>query len=444
MAALLRLLGFDQAIVYSLFLKLWQAFAGLIGIFLITRHFSPEVQGFYYTFASLVALQTFVELGLYLVITNTASHEWAVLQLSKDGHIEGDRAALSRLVSLGRFIFKWYAAAVLVFLVLAGVGGFWFLGQSSAPLVNWQLPWFAHVAFSSILLWCMPFLSLLEGCDQVAPVARFRFWQSFSSNLAFWVAIAIGCELWAAPVLSMVALLACIYYLLVTKQIFFKPFFSPPMSVVIAWRTEIFPMQWRLALQGLVNYFNFYMFTPVMFYYYGPTAAGQMGMSQQIIMAFLSIALIWVMTKAPKFGIFIAKRDFQTLDIEWRKAALLSISMMVCGVTILLLIQILLNDQHWDPINRLLPPLPLLLLGLGAVFAVGMQCIAVYLRAHKKEVLTGTGVSSGLLMGVMVWLIGSIYGPVGATGSYLVVMSCVAFPMALVIFRKSRHEWHDL
>ena len=70
----------------------------MISIFLITYYFSPEAQGFHYTFSSLVAMQSFVELGLYLVILNTSSHEWAKLQLGKDGHIEGDSVALSRLV----------------------------------------------------------------------------------------------------------------------------------------------------------------------------------------------------------------------------------------------------------------------------------------------------------------------------------------------------------
>lgn len=442
MAALLRFFGFDRAVAYSLVLKLWQAGAGLIGILLITQNLSPEVQGFYYTFASLVALQTFVELGLYLVILNTASHEWAKLQLGEDGHIEGDLDALSRLVSLGRFVFKWYAVAVFIFLLLAGVGGYLFLGQSPSLGVNWQMPWFIHIGFSSLLLWCMPFLSLLEGCDQVAPVARFRFWQAFVSSLAFWAALVAGFGLWAAPVLSMVSVLFCMYHLLVSRRVFFKPFFTPPVHGSVAWRTEIFPMQWRLALQGLMNYFGFAIFTPVMFYYYGPAVAGQMGMSQQIAMAMLSISLIWVTTKAPRFGMLVARREFHTLDVEWRKASLLSVSIMLCGVLVIFIAMALLNELRWEPLNRLLSPGPFLMLGLGTVFATAVQCVAMYLRAHKKEVLTAIGTISGALIGLMVWALGAAYGPAGATGSYLFVMSCVVFPMASFMWQKSRRDWH--
>ncbi len=119
-AFLSRHLGVSRAVVFSVLLKLWQGCAGLLGLFLISTYFAPEVQGFYYTFASLVALQSFVELGLYLVISNVASHEWSQLSLSKDGGIEGNPQALARLVSLGRFVFNWYAVATLRGILVSG------------------------------------------------------------------------------------------------------------------------------------------------------------------------------------------------------------------------------------------------------------------------------------------------------------------------------------
>jgi hypothetical protein len=440
--ALIQFLEIDRAIAYSILLKSWQAIAGLIGIFLITQYFSPAIQGFYYTFASLVALQTFVELGLYVVISATASHEWAKLGLSENGCIKGDLDSLSRLVSLGRFVFKWYAVGALIFMIFAGWGGYWFLGAQAAPAVNWQLPWFMHVVFSSILLCGMPFLSLLEGCDQIAEVAKFRFWQVFVSNIIFWIAIVTESGLWAAPALSMMSAIICIFYLLVVRRIFFRPFFTQEASKSICWRSEIFPMQWRLALQGLLNYLGFALFTPVMFYYHGPVMAGKMGMSQQILTAMLSIALVWVMTKAPRFAILIAKHKFEVLDIEWKKATLISISLMLVGVIFLFFTLFLLQQINWTPVTRLLPPLTFLMLAVGGIFTVAVQCMAVYLRAHKKEVLTLPGMLTCSLMAVMLLTLGVSYADVGATVSYLFLMSCVMFPSTLYIWQKSRREWH--
>ena len=423
-------------------LKSWQTIAGLIGIGLIAREFSPEVQGFYYTFASLIGLQSFVELGLHLVISNFASHEWSRLRLNREGRIEGSPEPISRLVSLGRFVFRWYAIASLAFLFLAGVGGYWFLGRASNHGVDWQMPWFFHIVFSSILLWCMPFLALLEGCDQVAQVARFRTAQAVAGTLAIWVAILAGTELWAAPAYSLISGICCLYYLLVSKRFFFKPFFEPPKDGRVSWRGEILPMQWRLALQGVTGYFVLSLFTPVMFYYHGPAVAGQMGMTWQIVGAIQAVATIWVLTKAPKFGMLIAAREYSVLDAKWRTAALVSMVLMLSGVFVVFISIYYLRHNEWSPINRLLSPLPFLLLAGGAVLTQGVQCIAIYLRAHKREALMPVGLTTGVLMGISVWQLGMDYGAPGAAAAYFLVMSTVSFPMAVFIWRRCRLEWH--
>jgi O-antigen/teichoic acid export membrane protein len=288
----------------------------------------------------------------------------------------------------------------------------------------------------------MPFLSLLEGCEQIAPVAKFRVWQAVVSNFGFWSAIACGANLWAVPVLSSISAVFCIYYLVVSQRNFFRPFFKSPVLGGMNWKTEIFPMQWRLALQGVMNYFVFSLFTPVMFHYHGPVVAGQMGMSLQLVNAVQSIAAIWIFTKAPRFGILVARRDFGLLDSEWRKASLLAVTMMIMGLVFLLSVLYLMVEMRLDIVNRVLSPLAFVLLAAGSLFSLGSLCFSVYLRAHKKEMLTIAGIVSGLLMGSLVWQLGIHFGPLGATGSYMFVMSCIAFPMVFFIWKRARQDWH--
>jgi hypothetical protein len=442
MKSWLRSVGVDRAVANSIVLKAWQAIAGLVGLVLIAGNFSKEVQGFYYTFASLIALQSFVELGFNLVVLNFASHEWSRLHLGPNGQIEGDPDALSRLISLGRFAFKWYAGGALILLVVVGAGGEWFLGRATAPEVNWHLPWLAHIAFSSIIFWCLPFFALLEGCDQVAQVAKFRTYQAVAANIAIWIAILAGAGLWAAPAFSMTAALFCIGYLLVVRRSFFKPFFSHPKLKKIHWQVEVLPMQWRLALQGVMSYFVFSLFTPVMFYYHGPALAGQMGMTLQLVFAIQSIAAIWVVTKAPKFGILVARSEFPILDSRWRQAAWMSVLLMLCGVGAGFVSISYLTQIDWEPVHRILGPLPFLLLAGGALGSHAIQSIAIYLRAHKREVLTQVAVITGMLMAIAVWQLGMHYGASGAAAAYLMVMAGVAFPMSALIWWRSRLDWH--
>jgi len=237
----------DRPVVYALSSRIVQIIAGPITVLLIAHCFTPQVQGFYYTFGSLIALQSFVELGLYLVVINVASHEWAHLSIHKDGHIVGKPEALSRLISLGHFVLKWYSIASLVFVVVFGSVGYVFLSFSNQyDAIRWEAPWIVLVALTGLVLLTMPFTSLLEGCNQVTMVHKFRAYQACYGNAVLWLTLLIGGGLWVTVALAGVKLLCNLYLQLAKYRHFFKAFFLPLTGPSIDWKTEIWPMQWRL------------------------------------------------------------------------------------------------------------------------------------------------------------------------------------------------------
>jgi O-antigen/teichoic acid export membrane protein len=440
---LLERLEIDRAIVFVLLTRGWQALAGLVSLLLIARYFSPEVQGFYYTFASLLALQSFVELGFYLVIINVASHEWAHLGLDSADRIVGNPDALSRLVSLGRFIFKWYAAASILFIIGAGLAGHVFFSQAAYSGIRWQAPWWSVVALSGVVLWSLPLNSLLEGCNQVASINRFRLIQAMLSSVALWLTIMLDGGLWATVALAATNVLCACYLLLVRYRRFFEPFFTPLAGARIHWRTEIWPMQWRLALQGLVNYFMYSLFNPVMFHYHGAVVAGQMGMTWQVVSTLQLLALAWVQTKVPRYGMLIARKDYAALDHLWRRTSLVSLAFISGGGGAVWLLVYGLNVLQVPLAQRLLGPLPTGLFLLAVVLTQIIQCQAAYLRAHKKEPLVVSGVASGLAIGLLVWELGSRFGAIGAAVAYLLVTAIISLPMVTIIWFRSRAEWHQ-
>ena len=90
---LLNRLEVDRATFHAVALRIWQLVGGFVSMLLISQYFSPHVQGYYYTFYAVLALQTFFELGLQIVILNAASHEWAGLACDAQGRIIGPAAA---------------------------------------------------------------------------------------------------------------------------------------------------------------------------------------------------------------------------------------------------------------------------------------------------------------------------------------------------------------
>ena len=421
----------------------WQIVAGPITLLLIARWFTPEAQGFYYTFASLLALQSFVELGFFLVIINVASHEWAHLQLDHNGTIIGDQQALSRLISLGQFIFKWYAVASTAFVVVVGIIGWVFFSQAPNTKVEWQGPWLATVVLTGFLLWTLPFNALLEGCGQIAIINRYRTSQAVLGSLALWITIALGGGLWAAAVALGVRTMRDLYLLLIRYRRFFAPFLFVPPGPGINWRTEIWPMQWRLAVAGIVNYFAFWLFTPVMFRAQGATVAGQMGMTLAVIAALQGLAMAWVQAKVPSFGVMIARKEWDALNRVFFRTLVVSGLVMSVGAVVLWLLVYVVNEGGYFLAERLLPPLPTGLLLLAAIVVHVSGCESAYLRAHKQEPIMVLNVSASIAIGLLVWFLGSRFGPAGAAASYLGVFAGVVLPWQTWIWFRCRAAWHQ-
>jgi len=66
--SLIERIGTDRSLAFLLLSRAWAVVGGPITVLIISQRLTLTVQGFYYLFGSLVALQTFVELSFYLEI----------------------------------------------------------------------------------------------------------------------------------------------------------------------------------------------------------------------------------------------------------------------------------------------------------------------------------------------------------------------------------------
>ena len=431
----------DRAVVFAATSRVWILLAAPITFILIARELTAVEQGFYFTFASLLALQTFVELGFYNVIVSVASHEWAHLELDEDGRITGDPDARSRLVSLGRLVFKWYAVAAALFVAVVGVAGYAFLSHGADAGVAWRGPWFALVIFTGFLLWTLPFISLLEGCNEVEVVNRFRTSQVIIASLALWITVLAGGGLWAAAVGVAVNAVRDVYLIVRRYRNFFAAFLTPPAGPTISWRQEILPMQWRIGISGTVNYFANYLLTPVMFAAQGPVVAGRMGLTVAAVNGLQNVSAAWMQTKSARFGMLVARRSWEALDGMFRRALGATTVALFAGALCFLAAIVLLNVADVPIADRALSPFPTAMLLVAALLGHISFSQSTYLRAHKREPMVVVSVASSLAIGAAVWLLGSRYGPSGAAAGYLAVW-VIAVVWGHTIWRRCRLAWH--
>lgn len=428
----------SRAVSYSLAYRAWQGAAGLLTIPLVAHFLTAGAQGYYYTFASLVALQSFFELGLSIVISVFASHEWHRLNLNANGAIVGDSAALSRLMSLARFVFGYFGCAAVAYLAIAGIAGYVILAKQASTDIDWALPWTLHIVFSAMSLWLLPFLGLLEGCNQVARVARFRLLQSVVSNLVLWLALLAGLKLWALPFFAGMSLCMLAGFLTVRQRGFFSQLRATPPGPTLSWKQDLLPMQWRLAIQGLFSYLSFPLFTIIVYLHDGAVEAGRLGMTLQIMSGIQSLALVFLLARAPEFALLAASRQHAELVARCRQAALRTAGVMgaLCAVVIAVLTMATMLGV--PQVSRVLSIATFVVFSAGIILTSPIQAIAVYLRAHKRELLTAVGVIGGLSYGAAGWLAGISLGPFAIAVSYLAVTGLVALPLTFRALKVNR------
>jgi O-antigen/teichoic acid export membrane protein len=439
-----RKIELDKAVLYGVLGKVWSILIGPVTALLIATHFSPALQGYYYTFSTILALQIFVELGLGIVTQQFASHEWSELRINESGEIEGNSESLSRLISISKISSKWflYGGLIVGFGLMAG--GYLFFSSAPTKEINWQYPWIFLSLLTGVSILFVPFWSLLEGCNQVKNLYGFRLLLALISGVATWICIFFGIGIWTAVIGTGVSILLSFCFIRFKYWTFFRRLlFESTTGPRVEWGKDMLPMQWRIAISWISGYFSFYLFTPVLFKYQGPEIAGRFGMTWNIIAALGSISGAWLTPRVPKFAMLAAKGNYQELDrIFWRVVKI--IFFLILGLSFLAALTVyLLPFLHLTIADRLssrlIPLFPLCILLVAQVLQVTSTPFSSYMRAHKKEPLMYLSLLNGFLVACVVLFFGKYYSINEIALGYLAI-NAVIIPTCIYIWYKFRKE----
>ena len=440
--SLLRSVGVDRPVFYSSVGQAWSLFSGPVTALMVITFLTGELQGYYYTFGSVTALQVFLELGFSYCITQFASHEAARLEFGPDGSISGDSRARSRLIALGKLALKWHAVLAVLAFVLVGVCGHVFFSLKHDSGSEWVGPWWLVCFAAAIVLLIQPVGALIEGCNQVSFIYGLRTITRIVVAVSLWATLFAGFGLYAAAVTALVgAIVATIGYARKWPT-FLKLILREPTTESISWKKEIWPFQWRIAVSWGCGYFVFSFFNPVVFWFEGKVAAGQMGQSLGLITSVGALAGAWIGAKGPRFGVLVKNRQFEDLNREFKVATTQAVFMCVAAGLALL-------GGLWG-LQNYLPHLAPRFLGIEAtaflvVAAVCNQIItgqAAYLRAFKREPFMVLSIVSGILNGVGLLVCAYFWGTLGACVSYAASQFACTF-LATWIWRKRSAEWQN-
>jgi hypothetical protein len=323
------------------------------------------------------------------VLTYFASHEYVGVSWNSDGTLAGDATALNRLADLLRRSLKWYGivCGLFAFMVLP-IGLYWLSQRAMSAHIQFSIPWVLVVVFFSLGTWTIPIMAVLDGCGQIANTLKMRFGQAVATSVVVALVLLFNGHLYAVPagfVASSVVFLVWILgrYRRCMHQLLTLPIGSGQQG--ISWRYEVFPMQFRVALNVISAYFQGYVIVPLLFQFRGPVEAGLMGMSMQLITSIYSLSVGWINVRVPKMGMLIGAGNIPEAN-RIAKAAILR-AVLTSGLGFAALFAVIIGTQYYYPAfpKRMLPLAPTMVLALTVPVSVLLTGFSAYLRSYKIE-----------------------------------------------------------
>jgi hypothetical protein len=433
---------FDRAVLYVLVARAWQTIAGPITILLIATRFTPEKQGFYYSFGSLLTAQSLFELNLGVVLTIAAGREWTSLALDDAGQVTGDEHAADRVAALERFGRRWYSSAALLCWLVVGGTGVWLFSDPEAP--SETLPaWILTVTSASMMLRYLPGLFLLQGCRQVEAVNRNYLVQSICGSVAVWIFILADTGLWAVAASWTVKVAWDAWLIRVAYASFFRSLWSrtPP---AIDWITEIWPLQWRLALQTIAIAAATSSFVLALFEMRSETDGGRMGMTLSVLNMVLWGGLAWLQTRIPVlagYGRHNDKYAYDRLFLRVSAASLLAVT-AACVASVFVVVAMRLLELRIA--ERFVGTTAFALIAVATISQHALNCLTTYSRTRQRETFMLPTVLLNLAVAGGVWSIAAPLGELGVSAVYAGMLVIVGLPTWFVIWQKERHAWDAL
>ncbi len=438
MQAIRRIFHLDRAALYGVISKVASGLTWLVVATAVSTHLSPALQGYFFTFLSLVTVQMLFDLGLGTAIIQFTAHEWSFV--AGERMADGDSAAASRLRSILRFAMYWYGlGAVLLMAVLTAVGFYYF---RDAPPGIWPGAWTLLCVTVSCDFALLSFWNILEGCNQIRAVYGYRALKVLVLGVSIYTALVFGGGLYALGLGYLLTLPLSVGMLGGANSRLLAWIIRRPGHSTVSWRNEIMPLQWRLAVSFGSGYFAQWGITPITFKLFGPVIAGQFGMTWSIINAITAAASVLVYVRAPQFGILISTGRFQELDRLAFRISALSVAVAALGCAAVGVAIFALNVMGSHYAARVLPLGPSLVMLAATVLWQIVNAMAVYLRSHKKEPLLwlSAGFAGGLVGFTL--LGGWLFGQWGVVCAYFLLVAVFFLPGAIFIFRNCRRAWH--
>ncbi len=430
-----------NSLIAILVQRSWVALSGLATTVLVTLCLTPQLQGWYYAFVSLVAVYSLFDLGLSQVLMSIAP---------KLGGVQGQGSSLTlsdqfrSLLRQSARLYSWLALAFLLLMIPAGVLFFW-SGTRADPIPHalWLWPWISLVTVTTAAIALMPFLSMIEGGGKVTEVAVLRLTQGILGSVACWWFLWHGTGLWAVVMIPATGVVITSLWLrirfpelLIVAVDGMKELARHATQRSLIWSVQVWPLQWRFGLSWMSSYMLTQIYTPILFYLSGSVVAGQMGVSFAIANMLAVIANAWTSRHVPVMAELVVARDWPRLDRLFKTDLFWSTAFFVFSALVLCVAHQVLEPTKYG--QRLLPFWPFAGLMLIGLITHLIGTLAAQLRAFLKEPLVWVMITGAVMIVPLAMFAAKSYAAAGVISVILLVQLIFILPASSLVWWRSQ------
>ncbi|HLX82088.1 MAG TPA: hypothetical protein VKS43_16035 [Burkholderiales bacterium] len=376
-------------------------------------------QGFLWVFMSLGALQQAGDCGLTQVVLQTANFHAA----------RGDAGALAGFWRLAKRIAAATIPAAALIAYLAGM--FFFDAAGDAAATPWHASWAAFVCGTMTAQLLFLGVAYIEGAVSVTASWRFQACLEGISGFAFLLGLWSGAGLWSAVLYAAVRTTVTAAWLASKRRHFGRAL--PAEYGLADWRREVWPYQWKVALNAFTGILIFRAMTPVVLAEHGAAAAGRFGFSLALMNTWLSLTAVWPLSQTVRLGTALNRENLAEVRRIFRATLAGSTVFAVAGAAAAL-------AALWA-IETASPGFASAYAGLEATgfllaAAVGhhlLFCIAVLLRSERRDPLLPFSIGGSLFTLGVVWLAAHI-GTIANVAAAYFVCTCIGLALVLATF----------
>lgn len=383
----------------GIFVKVIQIVGAVLTVSLINITMTSEEQGYYYTFNSLLAIQTLFDLGMTDLVIQFTSHENSFIK-SKESSSDKIFYHTDRLASFFALTLRWFLVASLCLFIGLVIIGNWYFTQygKNNVTVAWATPWLLIAFGTSLMLLLSALLAFFEGLGYINEVYKVKMYQQILQVSALTFFLYKNLSLYSAGFSVLVSALIFIFWIFSKRNIMYQ-LWKTKLVHKVNWKLEVIPYQRKLIVSWVFGYILYQTINPILFAVKGPDLAGKFGMTNSIITGVLQLPNLWIKTYISRFSELIAQSKF---DIAYQKFfdRLKKSSSVFVTIAFVLILGFTTLYLFWETFYSRLMPFPVII-----VLILNNYCnylnfsFSSFLRCFKEELyLFNTVVSSMLVL----------------------------------------------